>query len=208
MKSVPTAKKTKIESNPEEEAVWLRAVANGDRIAFRQLHDRFKGVIYTTIYKVLNDHQDTEDVMQEVFAQIWQKAKLFDSQRGKPLTWCTTMARNRAIDRIRSKQRRARLRDALEEENKKEEPLTTRDSLDVVTANETSGIVRTAVMELSDEQREAIELAYFAGLTQNEVADRLGEPLGTIKARIRRGITKLQGKVRCRVDDFHDQLSS
>ncbi|MEM0895453.1 MAG: sigma-70 family RNA polymerase sigma factor [Verrucomicrobiota bacterium] len=208
MNTASTTKRTKIESNPEEESQWLRSVANGDRVAFRHLHDRFKGVIYMTIYKVLNDHQDTEDVMQEVFAQIWQKAKLFDNQRGKPLTWCTTMARNRAIDRIRSKQRRARLRDALEEENKKEEPITSRDSLDEVTANETNGIVRSAVMELSDEQREAIELAYFAGLTQHEVADRLGEPLGTIKARIRRGITKLQCKVRCRVDDIQDQLVS
>ncbi len=206
MKTTSQTRKTKIESNPEEEAVWLRAVANGDRQAFRQLHDRFKGVIYTTIYKVLNDHQDTEDVMQEVFAQIWGKARLFDNQRGKPLTWCTTMARNRAIDRIRSKQRRARLRDALEEENKKEEPLVSRNSLDEVNSNETKGIVRGAVLELSDEQREAIELAYFAGLTQNEVADRLGEPLGTIKARIRRGILKLQGKVRSRVDDVKDQL--
>ncbi len=194
-----TTKNKGYESNPEEEAKWLRGIANGDRTSFRKLHERFKGVIFTTIYKVLNDQQDSEDTMQEVFAQIWQKAHLFAESRGKALTWCTTMARNRAIDKLRSKQRRARLRDSYEEERQTAEQTISVDSADAVYAKERKNIVRGAVMELSDEQREAIELAYFTGLTQHEVADQLGQPLGTIKARIRRGIMKLEHKVRTRL---------
>ena len=101
-------------SNPEEETKWIRAVANGDRTSFRKLHERFSALLYSTIFKVLNNHEDTEDVLQEVFAQIWGKAHLYDSGKGKPLTWANTMARNRAIDRYRSKRRRSSLAERYE----------------------------------------------------------------------------------------------
>lgn len=179
----------------EEEINWLKGVANGDRQCFRNLHERFKGLVFTTIQKVLNDHQDSEDTMQEVFAQIWQKAGLFVENKGKPHTWITTMARNRAIDKLRSKQRRARLRDSFQEETDTMEQTIRIDAVSDVYENERAEIIRSAVMELSLEQREAIELAFFSGLTQNEVADKLGQPLGTVKARIRRGVTRLKEKV-------------
>ena len=100
-------------ANPEEEAGWIRDIANGDRSSFHKLHARYRAILFFTIHKVLGNYEDSEDVMQEVFAKIWSKAHLFDLSRGKPLTWATTMARNRAIDRYRSKQRRTLLSEAV-----------------------------------------------------------------------------------------------
>lgn len=189
-----------VEVDPQiEEMELLHAIARKEHHAFHQLHQRFAGVIYSTVYKVLNDQQDTEDVVQEVLVQIWQKAHLYQSSKGRPLTWVATMARNRAIDRLRSKQRRIRLRDDFDQETESDEKVVSRDSSDAADTNERQGIVRSAVMELSKEQREAIEMAFFKGLTQSEVAEQLGEPLGTVKARIRRGIIRLKGIVSPRI---------
>ena len=179
-----------------EDADLMRAVADGDSLSFAKVYQRFAGVVHTTIYKILNDRQDTEDVMQEVFWQIWRKARLYEPSKGRALSWVATMARNRAIDHLRSMQRRARLREEFGEESTGFElAVEPRNSVDAALANEQSAIVRDAVLQLSWPQREAIELAYFSGMTQKEIALRLGEPLGTIKARIRRGVIKLYGSV-------------
>lgn len=186
-------------SDPEEEIRWLQAVANGDRQSFRKLHERFRAILSFTIFKVLGNHEDTEDVLQEVFAKIWKKAHLFDFERGKPLTWATTMARNRAIDRYRSKQRRSSLGERYGNQVDVELDRSSNATEQDVLRNETSEVLRSAVLELTPDQREAIDLAYFRGLTQSEVAEKIGQPLGTVKARIRRGIERLEQKVRGKV---------
>ena len=168
-------------------------------VAFQDFYRKFKGLLYATIYRVLNDHQDTEDIMQEVLSQIWQKAHLYEPAKGKPLTWVTTMARNRAIDRIRSKQRRSKLNNDFELESKPLQPEFVDDTSDLISAKENDAVVQSAVLELTDQQRVAIQLAYFGGLTQNEIAERLCEPLGTVKARIRRGVQRLEQVVRRRM---------
>lgn len=177
----------------EADARMLRGIANGDRDCFRQLHDRYEGLLFTTIFKVLNDRQDSEEVLQETFFNLWRKAGLYVSGRGRPVTWLASLARNRAIDRIRSKQRQARLRDALEVDSTVSSGADS--SIDGETAasrRDDCRAVRRAVIELTPIQREAIEMAYFHGLTQQEIAERLGEPVGTVKARIRRGIRRLR----------------
>jgi RNA polymerase sigma-70 factor (ECF subfamily) len=178
--------------DPVEEANWLSGVAEGDAASFRKLYQRFRGVIYSTIYKVLANREDAEDTAQEVFAQIWQKAHLFQKSRGRALTWIATMARNRAIDRLRTKQRRARLGDAFIEREAIEEKVQTRDASDDADLSERAHVVRQMMNLLTNEQREAIELVYFGGLTHAEAAQRLGHPLGTIKARVRRGLARLR----------------
>ena len=190
------SEKTALVSNPEEETAWLRAVANGDRTSFRKLHERFELILFSTIYKVLNNHEDTEDVLQEVFAQIWGKAHLYDAAKGKPLTWANTMARNRAIDRYRSKQRRSLLGERYEEHVDVLADKATVNTEKEVQHNETSKVLHAAVYELTPAQREAIELAYFGGFTQREVAEQIGQEVGTVKARIRRGIQRMEKKVR------------
>jgi len=170
----------------------MRRTGQGDRGSFEQLYERFSGVLFSTALNVLNNQEAAEDVLQDVFIAIWEKAPLYDSGRGKPLTWAVTLTRYKAIDRLRSIRRKGLLHDRIEQETKIFEEHTGRSSLDEVDAAEKSGMVREAIQQLSATQREAIELAFFAGLTQAEIAEKLHQPLGTVKARIRRGMMKLK----------------
>ncbi len=176
----------------EAEIALLRRVAQGDRRAFEELYDCFSGVLFSIAYRVVNNQEAAEDVLQDAFIQIWEKAPLYDPTRGKPITWAVTLTRNKAIDRLRSTQRRSRLQDDMQRESETVEQFDDRSSFDAVASGETSKLVREAIQKLSKDQREAIELAFFSSLTQTEIAERLGEPLGTIKARIRRGMSKLK----------------
>ena len=180
---------------PDDRAVeldLLARVAKRERAAFEQLYDRYVNILYATAMKFLKEDADAQDVVQDVFIQIWDKAKLYDPAKGKPLTWALTLTRNRSIDRIRAIQRRTRLRDDFEKETVLDESAGVREALSGVDASEKSQILRDAVGRLSPEQRKVIELAFFRGFTQSEIADRLGEPLGTVKARARRGLMKLK----------------
>jgi RNA polymerase sigma-70 factor (ECF subfamily) len=186
----------RMEPDPEQEfkaeiALMLR-IAQGDQRAFETLYDLFSGILFATAYRVLNNQAAAEDVVQDTFIQIWQKAPQYDPAKGKPLTWAVTLTRNRSIDRLRSTQRRSRMQDDLQAESETFEQFDGRSSLDAISSAETSQRVRDAVNKLPADMREAIELAFFGSLKQSEIAERLNAPLGTIKARIRRGMTKLQ----------------
>jgi RNA polymerase sigma-70 factor (ECF subfamily) len=174
------------------EVFLMRQTGLGDRGSFEQLYERFSGVLFSTALNVLNNPEAAEDVLQDVFVAIWEKAPLYDSERGKPLTWAVSLTRYKAIDRLRSIKRKGLLHDRVEQESRIFEEHTGESSLDEVNAAERSGLVREAVKQLSASQREAIEMAFFGGMTQAEIAGQLKEPLGTIKARIRRGMMKLR----------------
>ncbi|MDF2377407.1 MAG: sigma-70 family RNA polymerase sigma factor [Verrucomicrobiales bacterium] len=174
----------------------LKGIANGDRQSFRDLYERYDGLLFTTIEKVLNDREDSQEVLQEVMSSLWRKAHLYHPGRGRPITWLASTARNRAIDRLRSKQRQSRLKSAYTDEmDVNPRGSTGLSGPEAASRRDTCSAVRSAVMELTDVQREAIEKVYFEGLTQQEIADQLGEPLGTVKARIRRGLAKLRKTV-------------
>jgi RNA polymerase sigma-70 factor (ECF subfamily) len=187
-----TLRMDKAKPNTELEVFLMQRTGEGDRGSFEQLYERFSGVLFSTALHVLGNQEAAEDVLQDVFISIWEKAPLYDSDRGKPLTWAVTLTRYKAIDRLRSLQRKGLLHDRIEQESKIFEEHTDKSSLDEVDAAEKARIVREAVMKLSPTQREAIELAFFAGLTQAEIAKKLHQPLGTVKARIRRGMMKLK----------------
>jgi RNA polymerase sigma-70 factor (ECF subfamily) len=170
----------------------LARIAKRERRAFEELYTRYANILYATAMKFLKQDADAQDVVQDVFIQIWDKANLYDPAKGKPLTWALTLTRNRSIDRIRAIQRRSRLRDDFEKETVMDESAGLREALSGVDASEKGQILRDAVGQLSAEQRRVIELAFFRGLTQSEIAEKLGEPLGTIKARARRGLMKLK----------------
>lgn len=188
------------DANVQEDIRLLQRIAERDSVSFQTFYKKYAGLLFSSISNVLNDHHDAEDVMQEVLVQVWNKAHLYEPRKGKPLTWLTTMARNRAIDRIRSKQRRSRLNDDFEVENKHVQPEFDVSAHDLLQEKERDGVIRKAVAKLTPDQRQAIDLAYFSGLTQAEVADRLHEPLGTVKARIRRGVNRLETLVKNRLD--------
>lgn len=170
----------------------LQRAGRGEQECLNELYRRYSGVLLATAYRVLNNPKDAEDVLQETFLQIWQKASAYDVARGKPLTWAMTLTRNKAIDRLRRIQRRHRLQEDIEADAINWETKVERDSADEAITHETCAAVRSAVIELSPDQRHAIELAFFGGMTQSEIAQRLQQPIGTVKARIRRGMMKLR----------------
>ena len=170
----------------------LKRIGQGDSASFEMLYDRLSGVLFSTAYRVLNNQVAAEDVLQDVFVQIWEKAARYDPTLGKPLTWAVTLTRNKAIDRLRSTQRRNRLQDSVQRESEIFEQFDDRNSFDAVASGELGMLVRGALEKLSSDQRQVIELAFFSSMTQSEIAERLDQPLGTIKARIRRGMMKLR----------------
>ncbi|MFM2178816.1 MAG: hypothetical protein RL015_2914 [Verrucomicrobiota bacterium] len=194
-----TETETVLDSQVEEDMRLIQRITERDSAAYHAFYSKYSGLIFATISNVLNDHHDTEDVMQEVMVQLWNKAHLYEPRKGKPLTWLTTMARNRAIDRIRSKQRRSRLNDDFEVESRGVQPEFDESGLEILESKERDSILMRAVNKLNPDQREAIQLAYLTGLTQAEVAERLCEPLGTVKARIRRGVNRLETLVKARL---------
>lgn len=174
-----------------DQAGLIAAMARGDRAALGALYDLLGRPLYSLAYRVLNDPTEAQDVVQDAFLQLWQKAADFDPARGSAFTWAATLVRNRAIDRVRMRRRRAEI---LEQSAAEIQPATNSepDSADAAWLREKATAVRAALGALPAEQRSAIELAFFSGLTQQEIAARLSEPLGTIKARIRRGLLKLR----------------
>jgi RNA polymerase sigma-70 factor (ECF subfamily) len=182
----------KAKPDTELEVFLMQRTGQGDRGSFEQLYERYSGVLFSTALNVLGNQHAAEDVLQDVFVSIWEKAPLYDSVRGKPLTWAVTLTRYKAIDRLRSLQRKGALHERVEQEARIFEEHTDKTSLDDLDASEKGQIVRGALERLSPTQREAITMAFFDGLTQAEIAEKLGEPLGTVKARIRRGLMRLK----------------
>lgn len=172
-----------------ENTELLSRIAKGDQTAFAAFYDRFSHGLYSLVFKILKDPRETEDVLQEGFAQIWKKAGTYDGTRSSAFTWAVMIMRNKAIDHIRSRQRQSRMVEEAAHELSHGGDVQEDEA---VFHNEQRGIVRAALDKIPQEQRQAIDLAFFSGLTQMEIAEKLGEPLGTVKARIRRGLLKLR----------------
>lgn len=172
----------------------FRRIGARDRDAFAEFYDRHATRLYSVAQRILNDAIEAQDVVQDAFVQIWEKAASFDPQLGQPSYWVVTLVRNKSIDRIRASQRRAKLAD----DAGAEAALTTESAEaahESVHGQEKAGLIRSALVDLPADQRHAIELAFFSGLTQHEISARLSQPLGTIKARIRRGLLKLRDQL-------------
>jgi len=189
---------TDSQSDLESEIGLLHRIGKGDRRSFEALYDRLSGMLFNVVYRILKNQEAAEDVLQEVFVQIWEKAPLYDPSRGKPSTWAIVLARHRAIDRVRSTVRGTRLREKIESEAATLEQFDDRSSFEVMASFETGLQVRQAMEKLSRQQREVLDLAFFHSLTQAEISARLEVPLGTVKARIRRGMMKLREIIGCR----------
>src|ERR1700736_715558 len=179
------------ESDNEFDARLISRIAAGDDSAFDALYKRFSGPLYGMAYRMMNDAKEAEDVLQEGFTYIWRKAATFDPNRSSPFAWAVMITRNKAIDRLRVRQRIERLRERVTTEESfhqdKDEA-----SANEPTLRERGTLVRSALREIPEEQRQALELAFFSGLTHEQIAERLDTPLGTIKARIRRGLLRLR----------------
>ncbi len=175
----------------EEAAALIARMAQGDREAFGRFYDAFAGAAFGLIRRVLRNPAAAEDVLQEVFWQVWREAARYDPRRGSPEAWLIMRAKTRAIDRLRSIRRRDKTFVAPVDEAlaRRDDPATPNPGV----AAEERGLVHTALGQLPPAQRRVIELAFFEELTQTEIAARLGEPLGTVKTRARLGLERLRG---------------
>jgi RNA polymerase sigma-70 factor, ECF subfamily len=165
----------------------LERVARGDRRALKRLYDRFAGQVLAVGLRVLGSRADAEEVTQEVFVEVWSRADRFDPERGSARAWLMGIARNRAIDRLRRRQADSRMAEAVRGEERPSGP----GPLEDAEARELRERVRAALMSLGPEQRTTLELAYYEGLSQSEIAERLGAPLGTVKSRVRLAMDRL-----------------
>jgi len=171
----------------------MQRLAYRDLVAFRALYDRYGNLVYSAALRVVRDAQIAEDMVQEIFLRIWRKPESYVAQRGRFVTWLTSVTRNRAVDEVRSRGRRFRHETASPEEQERELPASEQDD-PALTAelSDQRRLILAALQQIPAEQREIIELAYFGGLTQQEIADLLSQPLGTVKTRIRLGMQKLR----------------
>lgn len=177
----------------DDEVTLMKRIAQKDHRALEELYDLYSTLLYSVLVKVLRHEQEAEEMLQEVFLKIWEKAPNFDAQRGNVYAWLVTLARNRAIDRIRTERNR-RLTDdrrvLLEQLQRVGRDQST--PLDLAVGSQRAASVQHALTEISGEQREVLWLAYFRGLSQSEIASQLELPLGTVKTRMRQGMIKLR----------------
>ncbi|HEY6121459.1 MAG TPA: sigma-70 family RNA polymerase sigma factor [Pyrinomonadaceae bacterium] len=166
----------------------LHAIARGEEQALTLLYDRYRLILFGLLMRILKSREESEDVLQEVFLQVWRRAADFNEVRGRPFTWLVTLTRSRAIDRLRSLAARERVAAASLSDSSE----NFSDAVADTYQSEQRGLVSRALAQLPDEQKGALVLAYFEGLTQSEIAKRLGAPLGTVKTRMRAGMVKLR----------------
>ncbi len=179
------------EADRQHDAQLLAHIASGDEAAFGALYDRFSPGLFSLVLRMMHDEKEAEDVLQEGFAHIWRRASTYDAARSSPFTWAVMILRNKAIDRLRVRQRLERTMEKATVE------FSHFPEADETTAGEAErrddgALVRSALTQIPAEQQQAVELAFFSGLTHEQIAEKLGTPLGTIKARIRRGLLKLR----------------
>jgi RNA polymerase sigma-70 factor, ECF subfamily len=177
-----------------ETSTLIARIAAGDREAFSRFYDLLAPTAFGLIRRVLRDPEAAADVLQEVFWQVWREAPQYDPKRGSPEAWLIMRAKTRAIDRLRSMRRRDRTFVAPVDESVAQGGAGPVPNPAVMA--EDRGLVQTALAQLPEPQRRVIELAFFEGLTQSEIATRLGEPLGTVKTRARLGLERLRGALR------------
>jgi RNA polymerase sigma-70 factor (ECF subfamily) len=164
----------------------LARIAAGDRRAFADFYDRYSARIYGLLIKLLKSAREADDVLQETFWQVWTRAAQFDARRGSPLAWLVLIARSRCLDQLRRGSRR-RVSPA-----EFDEPSTSLDLAEDLHRDEVAHRARQAIAALPEEQRVAIQLAFYSGFTHQEIAEQLNAALGTIKTRIRLGMQKLR----------------
>jgi len=169
-------------------------VAEGDQSALTTLYDATSRLVFGLILRVVSDRSVAEEVLLDVYTQVWRQASTYDTKRGAPLAWLMTIARTRGIDRLRSGKHEHQHKESLEAIGEVTAS-TSSPEADSVTA-ERRQLVRRALDTLSAEQREVIELAYYSGLSHSEIALKLGQPLGTVKTRTRLGMMKLRDVLR------------
>ena len=173
-----------------EWATLIVRVARGDESALSKLYDETSRLIFGLTLRILGDKATAEEVLLDVYCQVWRQAASYDSSRGAPLAWLMTIARSRSIDRLRAGKQDQQRRESLDAVGDQPSAIDNPEETGVIA--ERRALVRSALASLTPEQRQVIELAYYGGLSHSEIAERLEQPLGTVKTRTRLGMMKLR----------------
>jgi len=169
----------------------VERINNKDKSAFNELYNRYSQLVYNLAYRILKDREDAEETVQETFLQIWNKVGSYQSDRGAVSTWIINIARSRSIDKLRTLKYRNKNTELDEEKVNSSINLT-----DIIEQrDERKAVFQKAMQALPEKQRIALEMVYFEGYTHIETAEKLNEPLGTIKTRIRLGVSKLKDTI-------------
>ncbi|HKV41609.1 MAG TPA: sigma-70 family RNA polymerase sigma factor [Blastocatellia bacterium] len=181
-----------------DKSALIRAIAKGDQSALAALYDSTSRLVFGLVLRIVQDPATAEEVALDVYTQVWRQAGLYDRERGAPLAWLMTIARSRAIDRLRSSRQDDRRKEPLETAGEQTSQTASPEEASVL--SERKQFVRSALGSLSPEQRQVIELAYYRGLSHSEIASEIGQPLGTVKTRSRLGMIKLRQLLKPVVD--------
>ena len=185
------------EASNTEDLTLLAQVSQKDQQALETLYEKYQRIVYSLVLRIVRDEDEASELLQDVFVQVWQKADLFDNDRGNFTTWLLTLAHNKAINTLRSKAYKKR---SLESRGDADDimkwagqtAIEASTPLSEQIADDARGQVLDALRKIPDTQREALTLAYYEGLSQSEIAEKLGVPLGTVKTRMRQGMIKLK----------------
>lgn len=176
-----------------EDLELMRRIADREPAALRALYDRHAGLVYTIALRILRKPEDAEELVTDVFQELWDKSSRYDQARAAPVTYIVTLARSRCIDRTRRKAHRAQMTlESIEDAA----AVSDQTPADDVVLGEQQALVRRALSRLDENQRAAVEAAYYDGLSHSEIAEKLGKPLGTVKTHIRQGLIRLRDALR------------
>jgi RNA polymerase sigma-70 factor, ECF subfamily len=181
----------------------MEGIQAEDPDALSQLYDRYGGIVKALVLRVLHNEAEADDLLQEIFMEIWNQAKNFSAQKGKPLGWMVTLARRRAIDALRKKQAYARAEERLQKETEQQPDAWAHNTTaEEIAFADTRVLVRRVISKLPPAQQQAIELAFFRGMSQREIASSTNTPLGTVKTRLELGLKKIYDGLKTLKDEL------
>jgi RNA polymerase sigma-70 factor (ECF subfamily) len=170
----------------------MLGIQSGDADALSQLYDRYNGIVKALILRIIHNETEADDLLQEVFMEIWNQAKNFSAEKGKPLGWMVTLTRRRAIDALRKKQAYARAEERLQAQPEQQPLAWVQNATEKdIEAGDTRVLMAKVINSLPEAQQQVIELAFFQGMSQREIASHTNVPLGTVKTRLELGLKKI-----------------
>ena len=194
---------TTLEPVPIGDEVLMARIQDREPTALAELYDRYSGILKSLIMGVIHNDAEADDLLQEIFMEIWNQAAHYSAQKGKPLGWIVTLTRRRSIDRLRKKQAYARAEERLQNETEQQPDAWVHNSTeDDIEMSDTRRLILNVLKNLPVAQREAIDLAFYHGMSQREIAAKTGIPLGTIKTRLELGLKKISEALRGMKDEF------
>jgi RNA polymerase sigma-70 factor, ECF subfamily len=190
--AVPQPASLALEPGGPTDLELMHGIQAEDPDALSQLYDRYNGILKALILRVVHNESEADDLLQEIFMEIWNQAKNFSAHKGKPLGWIVTLARRRAIDGLRKKQAYARAEERLQVQTEQQpEAWVHNATAEEISFSDTRLLVRQVIERLPLAQQEAVELAFFRGMSQREIAAKTNTPLGTVKTRLELGLKKI-----------------